>query len=77
MKIYTKDSRQKMEKYIYIYIYKLAKARERKIRNLSLAKCIKYKNQKVLLNERTIKERWKEYFTMLFNEGGETSVGSP
>ena len=55
-------------------IYKLAKARERKIRNLNQVKCIKDENQNVLVNEGAVKERWKEYFAKLFNDGGDTSV---
>ena len=37
-------------------------------------KCIKDENQNVLVNEGAIKERWKEYFTKLFNDGGDTRV---
>jgi len=37
-------------------------------------KCIKDKNQNVLVNEEAIKERWKEYFTKLFNDGGDTRI---
>ena len=55
-------------------IYKLAKARERKIRDLNQMKCIKDENQNVLVNEGVIKERWKEYFAKLFNDGGDTRV---
>ena len=56
-------------------IYKLAKARERKTRDLNQVKCIKDENQNVLVNEGAIKERWKEYFAKLFNDGGDTRVG--
>ncbi|WAH45029.1 hypothetical protein NZD89_29225 (plasmid) [Alicyclobacillus fastidiosus] len=37
-------------------------------------KCIKDENQNVLVNEGAIKERWKEYFTKLFNDNGDTRV---
>ena len=40
-------------------IYKLAKARERKTRDLNQVKCIKDKNQTVLMNKGAIKERWR------------------
>ena len=55
-------------------MYKLAKARERKTRDLNQVKCIKDENQNVLVNEGVIKERWNEYFTKLFNDGGDTRV---
>ena len=37
-------------------------------------KCRKDENQNVLANEGAIKERWKECFTKLFNDGGDTRV---
>ena len=55
-------------------IYKLAKAKERKTRDLNQMKCIKDENQNVLVNEGAIKDRWNEYFAKLFNDGGDTRV---
>ena len=40
-----------------------AKARETKTEELKQVKCIKEENHKVLVNERMIKERWKDYFS--------------
>jgi len=48
-------------------IFKLARARERKTRDLGVVKCIKYENGKVLSDDAEIKERWKRYFSKLLN----------
>jgi hypothetical protein len=48
-------------------IYKLAKTREMKTRDLNGVKCIKDEDQRVLVKEEQIKERWKSYFDKLFN----------
>ena len=50
------------------HIYKLAKGRERKIRDLDQVKCIKDDEDRVLVQEKDIKDRWKKYFHNLFNE---------
>jgi len=52
-------------------IYKLAKGREKKTRDLDQVKCIKDEKDRVLVQERGIKDRWKKYFHNLFNEGYE------
>jgi len=39
--------------------YKWAKTRERRMKDLRQVKCIKDEDQKVLVNEQTIKEKWK------------------
>ena len=49
-------------------IFKLAKIRERKSRGLDHVKCIKSNDQKVLVKDDDIKERWREYFSILLNE---------
>lgn len=40
-------------------IYKLAKARERKMRDLGSFRCVKNEDNKVLVKDDQIKERWK------------------
>ena len=49
-------------------IFKLAKLRERKSRDLDHIKCIKSNEQKVLVKDNLVKERWKEYVSKLLNE---------
>jgi len=49
-------------------VFKLAKARERKIRDLSVVRCIKDENGKVLSEDAEIKVRWKKYFSKLLND---------
>ncbi|KAG5614625.1 hypothetical protein H5410_014449, partial [Solanum commersonii] len=55
-------------------LYRLAKARERKARDLDQVKCIKDEEGKVLVDEISIKQRWRRYFHKLLNEegGGDT-----
>ena len=47
--------------------FKLARTRERKIRDLDVAKCIKDENGKVLSKDAEINERWQRYFSKLLN----------
>ncbi|MCX8759409.1 hypothetical protein NOK64_26755 [Vibrio parahaemolyticus] len=49
-------------------IYKLAKSRERKSRDISQVMCIKDENDRVLVKENEIKDRWYKYFYKLFND---------
>ncbi|KAG5615079.1 hypothetical protein H5410_014903 [Solanum commersonii] len=49
-------------------LYRLAKARERKARDLDQVKCIKDEEGKVLVDEISIKQRWRRYFHKLLNE---------
>ncbi|KAG5599849.1 hypothetical protein H5410_031219 [Solanum commersonii] len=49
-------------------LYRLAKARERKARDLDQVKCIKYEKGKILVEETSIKQRWRRYFHKLLNE---------
>ncbi|KAM2399376.1 hypothetical protein ACFXTH_035947 [Malus domestica] len=55
-------------------IYKLARAREKKTRDLNQVRCIKDEDGKVLATENAVKDRWKGYFHNLFNEGHERSA---
>ncbi|KAM1065762.1 hypothetical protein ACFX2B_021024 [Malus domestica] len=55
-------------------IYKLARAREKKTRDLNQVRCIKDEDGKVLATENAVKDRWKCYFHNLFNEGHERSA---
>ena len=58
-------------------IYKIAKIRERKGKDLSYIKCIKDADDRVLVQDGEIKERWRGYFEKLFNENhsGDLSLG--
>ena len=44
------------------------------MKDLRQVKCIKDEDQKVLVNEQTIKEKWKQYFSKIPNECGETNI---
>ncbi|KAM1790899.1 hypothetical protein ACFX12_034922 [Malus domestica] len=55
-------------------IYKLARAREKKTRDLNQVRCIKDEDGKVLATENAVKDRWRGYFHNLFNEGQERST---
>jgi Reverse transcriptase (RNA-dependent DNA polymerase) len=54
-------------------IYKLAKIRDRKTRDLNHIRCIKDENQRLLVRDDEVKERWRSYFDRLFN--GESERG--
>ncbi|WMV29422.1 hypothetical protein MTR67_022807 [Solanum verrucosum] len=58
-------------------LYRLAKASERKARDLDQVKCIKDEEGKVLVDETSIKQRWRKYFHRLLNEkrGGYIVLG--
>ena len=49
-------------------IYKIARIRERKTRDLCIMRRVKDEDQKVLVRDEEIKERWREYFDKLFND---------
>jgi hypothetical protein len=51
-------------------IYRMAKIRERKTRDVDQVKCIKDEADQLLVKDKEIKHRWREYFDRLFN--GET-----
>ena len=48
-------------------IYKMAKRRHENTKDLCMVKCVKDKNQKILVQDEEIKDRWMEYFDELFN----------
>ena len=54
-------------------VFNLAKARERKTRDLGCVKCIKGEDGKVLVEEAEIKDRWRSYFSGPFNGKNEYS----
>ena len=56
-------------------IYKLAKIRDRKCRDLDNVRCIKSEDQRVLVKDEEIKERWRSYFQKLLNEDHVGNVG--
>lgn len=49
-------------------VYKLARMRERKSRDLDHVRCIKSDDQRVLVKDDEIKERWRGDFQRLLNE---------
>ncbi|XP_075106963.1 uncharacterized protein LOC142179957 [Nicotiana tabacum] len=51
-------------------LFRLAKARERKARDLDQMNCIKDEKGRVLLDEGLIRQRWQTYFHSLLNEEG-------
>ena len=55
-------------------IYKLARAREKKTRDLNQVRCIKDEDGKVLATEKAVKDKWRGNFHNLFNEGHEMST---
>jgi len=48
-------------------VLKLARAREKKTRDLGGIRCIKGEDGRILVQETKIRERWQNYFYMLFN----------
>jgi dihydroorotate dehydrogenase len=54
-------------------IYRMAKSRQRKTRGIIQVKCIKDATERLLTKDEDIKNRWREYFNKLFNEGNESS----
>jgi hypothetical protein len=55
-------------------VYKMAKIRERKIREFNQVKYIKDETNKILVNDDDIKNRLIEYFDKLFNEESEQTA---
>ncbi|GKB92463.1 retrovirus-related pol polyprotein LINE-1 [Tanacetum coccineum] len=49
-------------------IYKIAKARERRRRDLGNVRYIKDEGERTIVREEDIRKRWGEYFSSLFNE---------
>jgi hypothetical protein len=54
-------------------IYRIAKSRERKTRCIIQVKCINDATERLLTKDEDIKNRWREYFDKLFNEGSGSS----
>ncbi|PHT62281.1 hypothetical protein T459_33855 [Capsicum annuum] len=54
--------------------FRLAKARERKGRDLDQVKCIKGEDGRVLVEDGHIKKRWQSYFHKLLNDEGDRVV---
>ncbi|XP_059284900.1 uncharacterized protein LOC132038212 [Lycium ferocissimum] len=55
-------------------IFKLAKARERKSRDLDQVKYIKDEDGQMLVQETRIRQRWQSYFHELLNERGDRDI---
>jgi hypothetical protein len=56
-------------------IYRMAKSKERKMRNTNQVKCIKDETKRLLTKDEDIKNRWQDYFNKLFNEdSGNSSI---
>ena len=51
-------------------VFKLARAGERKTRDLGVARCIKDEEGKVLTENDEIRERWQRFFAKLLNGEG-------
>jgi hypothetical protein len=54
-------------------IYRMAKSKERKMRDIIQVKCIKDETEWLLTKDEDIKNKWREYFDKLFNEDSESS----
>jgi hypothetical protein len=54
-------------------IYRMAKSRERKMRDIIQVKCIKDEAEQLLTKDEDIKNRCREYFDKLFNENSGSS----
>jgi len=48
-------------------VFKLARARERKSRDLECVRCIKGEDGRVLVEETEIRKRWQSYFFRILN----------
>ncbi|XP_075088242.1 uncharacterized protein LOC142170271 [Nicotiana tabacum] len=57
-----------------IKLFRLAKARERKARDLDKLRCIKDEDGRVLMGDPQIKQRWQTYFYGLLNEEGDPNI---
>jgi hypothetical protein len=55
-------------------VHKMAKLRERKIRDFNQVKCFKNKADRLLMKDEEIKNRWREYFDKLFNDESEKTA---
>jgi len=71
-KLYEKLDTKEVEK----DIYRIARIRERMTRNLCTVRCVKDEEQKVLVQDEEIRERWREYFDRLFNGSSTQDLGN-
>ncbi|XP_075077137.1 uncharacterized protein LOC142163883 [Nicotiana tabacum] len=55
-------------------LFWLAKARERKARDLEQVRCIKDEEGRVLIEDAQIKQRWQSYFHRLLDEEGDKNI---
>nr|XP_009776232.1 PREDICTED: uncharacterized protein LOC104226047 [Nicotiana sylvestris] len=55
-------------------LFRLAKAREKKARDLDEVRCIKDEDDRVLMEEAQIRQRWQSYFHKLLNEEGDGNI---
>jgi hypothetical protein len=56
-------------------IYRMAKSRERKMRDIIQVKCIQNETERLLTKDEDTKNRCREYFDKLFNEdSGSSSI---
>ncbi|KAL6504191.1 hypothetical protein OROGR_026114 [Orobanche gracilis] len=81
----VRNARSKVNKELYARLdtkegekdmYKLARMREKKTRDIGKVKCVKDNDQKVLVQDKEIKERWRSYFDTLFNGHQEQDIGN-
>ena len=56
-------------------IYRLARLRDKRTHDVRSIKCIKDGDQKVLVKEHEVKDRWRSYFNNLFNDDQAGDVG--
>ncbi|KAF3631922.1 ATP-dependent RNA helicase A-like protein [Capsicum annuum] len=55
-------------------LFRLAKAREKKGRDLDQVRCIKGEDGRVLVEDGHIKKRWQSYFHRLLNDDGDRAI---
>ncbi|XP_070035225.1 uncharacterized protein [Nicotiana tomentosiformis] len=55
-------------------LFRLAKAREKTIRDLDQVRCIKDEEGRVLMEDVQIKRRWQTYFHKLLNDEGDRDI---
>ncbi|CAH9115852.1 unnamed protein product [Cuscuta epithymum] len=56
-------------------IYKLARLRDRRTQDIGKVKCVKDVDQRILMEDIEIKERWRSYFDTLFNGNKVQDIG--
>ena len=80
----VRDARDKVNKELYDRldtkegekdIYRLARLRDKRTQDIRSIKCIKDVDQRVLVDDKEIKDRWRTYFDKLFNGDKERDVG--